>query len=167
MKKNIQYENENEESPIKKKMFPTWLLVGGIVFLIILWILAISIEQALHVENPVPEPRMLVLSYFSYNIVLASVFCALLGAFCVVLILIFGKIFFVASLFFSFIFIVLMSPFIIPFFVETTLVIAPKISYKHELIKESLAHEEKIKAEIRMKEHLEQKIEEMNNSKIN
>lgn len=156
MKSSIEYEKETDLTKKYKSSIPIWAWIGASVFLLLIWIFAISIEQANLSQNYVIEPGILILSHFSYNIVLASIFLALLGSLFAIIIFILGKTLLIASLFFSFLFLLLIAPFIIPFFIQTSLYIAPRITYKHNLIEESQNYEKKIRLQILMKNKISQ-----------
>lgn len=161
MKKFIQYETQLEYNNPKLKRknqnkVPTWVWVGASVFLSLLLILAISVEQSLAVQQYISEPSLLIISYFSYNLVVGSIFVAMIGAFLATLIYIFSRIFLTASLFLTFILISLLAPFIIPFFIKTSLDFAPLISFKSNLVEKAKYYEEKIEEERQMKIRMEQ-----------
>lgn len=159
MKTFIQYETQLEyENPKlkRKKSVPKWLWIGASFFIFALLILAASIEQSLAVEQYVSEPSLLILSYFSYNLVVGSIFVSLIGSILAILIYIFRRIFFTASLFLSFILICLLSPFIIPLFIQTSLDVAPLISFNSNLVEKAKYYEEKIEAERKMKLYMDE-----------
>lgn len=162
MQSNIQYEKEIDLAKQYKSSIPVWAWIGGIVFLLLIWIFAISIEQANITQHYVKQPGILILSYFSYNLVLASIFLSMLGSFFAIIIIILGRTLLIASLFFSFLFLLLIMPFIIPFFIQTSLYIAPQLTYKHNLIEESQIYEKKIRLEILMKNQISESSKENN-----
>lgn len=157
MKNIIKYEQEVKNEQAKNRRVPKWAWIGAGVFLLLLFILALSIEQAFQVQQYISEPRMLVLSYFSYNLIVAAIFFALIGSFLAILIYLLSKIFLAASLFFSFIFIALLAPFIIPFFIKTSQDIAPGWSIYPNLVEQGKFYEEKIEGEKNMKAFIDEK----------
>ena len=160
---NIQYEKETDLAKKHQSKVPTWAWIGSFVFLLLIWVFAISIEQANLSQSYVKEPGILLLSYFSYNLVLASIFLALLGSLFVIIIFILGRALLLASLFFSFLFLLLIAPFVIPFFIQTSLYFAPQLTYKHNLIEEAQQYEKKIKIEIQFKHDLDISVNENEN----
>lgn len=157
MKNIIKYEQEVKNEQVKNRRVPKWAWIGAGVFLLLLFILALSIEQAFQVQQYISEPRMLVLSYFSYNLIVAAIFFSLIGSFLAVLIYLLSKIFLAASLFFSFIFIALLAPFIIPFFIKTSQDIAPSWAIYPNLVEQGKFYEEKIEGEKNMKAFIDEK----------
>lgn len=133
-------DNQTKEIDLAKKYqssIPAWGWIAASVFLLLLWLLGISIEQSDYGQEYVKEPNMLLLSYFNYNLVLSAIFLSMLGSFIVTVIFILRKAFFIFNLFFSFLFLLLIAPFLIPFFIKTSLHYSPLLTYQHELIIEN------------------------------
>lgn len=156
-KKQIDNQDNTKEIDLAKKYqssIPGWVWIGASVFLLLIWILGISIEQSNYGEEYVKEPKMLLLSYFNYNLVLSAIFISLLGSFIVTIIFILRKVFFIVNLFFSFLFLLLVAPFIIPFFIQTSLHFSPFFTYKHNLIQENKKHEDHSQHILNIKEKM-------------
>lgn len=133
MKNIIQYESEDKEVTQKSNILNIiWYILGFAI--LIIWIFSISMEQADKFHDIIPDTKNLTLAFFSYNLIVVTIFCSILSLFCFLVNSILKKIFFTGSLFFTFVSAILTIPLIMPVFIHTGIYVANNISYKYELI---------------------------------